>query len=243
MNMSRLIVHSITFTALVVAFILLWDHTQETSSAEDYQTYHQIEASTQTDLQDDLYRMLPVIIGVIVLSVAFGIVFGEWVTELSWTDRSIDLIISFFAGIPSVFYGLICIYVFVFKIGSVSYLTQSLTVIILAMPITIKSTRNAIKGVDMSIREAAYALGVNKWRVISDHVIPHAFSNILSGICAVIARTLAVAALIIAVYEWTRNINQSDVTFEIPQNIIILLILTLLFSVFSSLLKKPEKYG
>ena len=237
MKVTSLILHSITFIALVGALFFIWEYTQETSSTENSRTFNEIAASSNNDLQDDLTRMIPVSIGAILFSVILGIVLVEWFAEESWLYRIVDLINGVFAGIPSAFYGLICIYFFVIKFGKVSYLTQSFAILLLIVPTTVHSIQNAVRAVDVSIREAAYALGVNRGRVIVDHVIPQAFSNIMSAICAAVSRVSVVAALIFVVFTWIRLAIQSEVSPVIPQDIIILLITSVLFSVFSSLLK------
>lgn len=240
MNMSRLIIHSTTFIILVVAVFLVLDNNRETSLEEYDLTANDISTNPIFNLQEDLFTMLPVLIGSILISIAFAVLLQECVAGESWTYRIFDLLIAILAGIPSVFYGLLCAYYFVFKSGQVSYLTQSLTVVLLAMPVTFQSTQHAIKAVDVSIREAVFALGVKKWRVITEHVIPHAYSGIMSGVCTAFSRAFAVAGLILVSFSWIRQTTHSSTSFEIPRNASILLLTSLLCSLYSSFLKNSQ---
>lgn len=241
MRESRLIVHSITFTVLVVACIFIIDYTQKMSLAEDDQTSHRQLTIPINNLQADLHRMLPVLIGSVFASIILGVLLQEWLSESSWFYKISDFILLIFAGIPSVLYGILCVYFFVLKKEESSHLVQSLSVVLLTMPIGVQTTQNAVKSVDVSIREAAYALGVNKFRIIADHVIPRSSSKILSGICVVISRGFAVAAFIIVISEWINHTNHGEGTFNIPNSVFPLILIAVLCSVFSSILKKGRK--
>lgn len=234
MKISGPFFHCITIYTLVVVFIFLCDSTQKTSSAEDENALHEIASEPIHRLQADLYRMLPVLIISIFVAVILAIFLAEWCNESSWICRVFYFFVAVLAGIPSAFYGLLCIYFFVFKRETGSYLTHALTFVLLIMPITISTTQQAVKDIDVSIREAAFALGVNKWRVIVEHVIPHAYTDILSGICTTISRAFTVSALILFVFVWTKD----SVQFYMPNNVIFLLVAAVLCSVFSSLLKR-----
>ena len=239
MNMSKPIFHCITFTVLLLVLYLILDNRQDTALEEYDSTAHEISTEPIYGLQEKINRMLPILIGSILIGIIFAVLLQEWVSGESWTYRIFDSIIVILAGIPSVFYGLICIYYFIFKSGPVSYLTHLLTVVLLAMPITIQSTQYAVKSVDVSIREAVYALGVKKSRVITQHVIPHAFSGIMSGVYTAVSRSFFVAGLILVTFAWIQTVHSRD-TFNIPKNAYVFLIAALLCSLCASFLKRKS---
>ena len=92
----------------------------------------------------------------------------------------IEINISNLAGVPSIIYGLLGLGIFVnaLKLGPV-ILSGALTLSLLILPLIIVSTREALKAVPKTIREAAYGLGATKWQVIWTQVIPASFAATL----------------------------------------------------------------
>lgn len=237
MKRSVLIYQCIALITLAVAFILFWSFSKGAPFVESGLTFDETTADSYSALQENLYRMVSILLGSIFFSVVIAFYLEEWLAEISWKYQIVAQQIAILAGIPSVLYGFLAIYFFVFRSEKGLFFTHALTFVLLVMPITIQSTQKAIRGVDISVREAAFALGANRWRVVVDHVFPNAFSTIVAGICTAISRALAVAALIIACYIWRTSTPQSGDIFYIPGGVIVLLSLALLTSVLSSFLK------
>ncbi|MXV77367.1 ABC transporter permease subunit [Candidatus Poribacteria bacterium] len=237
MNMSYPIILCLTCLILLVTLYLILDNRHNTVLEESDLIDHEILTDPIYSLQDKINSMLPILIVSILIGIVFAVLLQEWVPAESWIYRISDFIIAILAGIPSVFYGLLCVYYFLLKSGRVSYLTQSLTVVLLTMPIAFQSTQNAVKSVDVSIREAVYALGVKKSKVITAHVLPHAYSGIMSGVYTAVSRSFFVAGLILVTFTWTIH---SRASFSIPKNASVFLIAALLCSLCSSLLKKQS---
>ncbi len=233
------IFHSFIFIILFVTLNMMLDNRQETTLDEFDLAVNEISTAPIYSLQDKINSLLPILIVSILIGIVFAVLLQEWVPGESWIYRLSDFIIAVLAGIPSVFYGLLCVYYFLLKNGRVSYLTHSLTVVLLTMPLTFQSTQNAVKSVDVSIREAVYALGVKKSKVITAHVIPHAYSGIMSGVYTAVSRSFFVAGLILVAFTWIQTIH-SRISFSIPKNASVFLIAALLCSLCSSLLKKQS---
>ena len=189
-------------------------------------------------IYEHLYRMIPICCAVILFSLALAFYLEEWLSYKSWQYRIIERIIAILASIPSLVYGLLGTYLILIQADKISYITLTITVVFLVAPIIIQSTQKAIQAIDIHVREAAYALGANRWRVIVDHVLPHAFRTILAGIFIAISRILAIAALIIVVCEWKIAVSNSTVSFGIPKSVVVLLSSALLLGIFSSLIEK-----
>ena len=105
-----------------------------------------------------------------VIALPIGIAAGIYLEEYSKKGKLsalLEINISNLAGVPSIIYGLLGLEVFVriMSLGA-SVLAGSLTLSLLILPIIIVATREAIKAVPTSIKDASYALGASKWQTI-----------------------------------------------------------------------------
>lgn len=114
--------------------------------------------------------------------------------------KIIELNINNLAGVPSVIYGLLGLEIFgrIFGMGG-SILAGSFTLALLILPIIIVATRESIKAVPVSLREASYALGASKWQTVKMSVLPSASSGIITGIIIALSRAIGEAAPLIVV--------------------------------------------
>jgi phosphate transport system permease protein len=114
--------------------------------------------------------------------------------------RLIEVNISNLAGVPSIVYGLLGLAVFVAFLGlGRSLLAGALTLSLLVLPIVILASREAIRAVPRSYREAAYSLGSTQWEVTKWVVLPAALPGILTGSILAMSRAIGEAAPIIAI--------------------------------------------
>ena len=114
-----------------------------------------------------------------------GVAAGIYLEEYAKKNKLAGLLeinISNLAGVPSIIYGLLGLEVFVrmMKLGP-SVLAGSLTLSLLILPIIIVATREAIKAVPSSIKDASYALGASKWQTIWHQILPASSGGILPG--------------------------------------------------------------
>lgn len=93
------------------------------------------------------------------------------------------------AGIPSIVFGLFGMALFVNKLGfGDSILAGSLTLGLLALPVVIRTTEEALKAVENTFRHASLGLGASKWETTRRVVLPIAFPNIITGLILSIGR-------------------------------------------------------
>lgn len=112
----------------------------------------------------------------------------------------IEINISNLAGVPSIIYGLLGLSVFVYAIGlGRSILAGSLTMSLLILPIVILASRESIRAVPGTYRDAAYALGASQWDVVRKVVLPAATPGILTGIILGMSRAVGETAPVIAI--------------------------------------------
>jgi phosphate transport system permease protein len=122
------------------------------------------------------------------IGVMAGIYMHEYVKE-GWIKRVIKLMTNNLAGIPSIVFGLFGMALFVnkLKFGD-SILAGSLTLGLLALPVVIRITEEALKAVDDTFRHGSLALGGTKLQTIGKVVLPIALPNIITGLILSIGR-------------------------------------------------------
>jgi phosphate transport system permease protein len=133
------------------------------------------------------------------LGIAAGIYLEEYGRK-NWLTHLIEINMNNLAGIPSIIYGLLALglFVYFFKFGE-SVLTGGLTLALLILPVVVIATREAIKAIPNSIREASYALGASKWQTVRDHILPYSLGGILTGVIIGLSRAIGETAPIITV--------------------------------------------
>ncbi|MDO9595219.1 MAG: phosphate ABC transporter permease PstA [Lutibacter sp.] len=133
------------------------------------------------------------------ISVAAGVYLEEYAKK-NRLSALLEINISNLAGVPSIIYGLLGLEVFVriMNLGA-SVLAGALTLSLLILPIIIVATREAIKAVPNSIRDASYALGASKWQTIWNQILPASSGGILTGVILALSRAVGETAPLIVV--------------------------------------------
>jgi phosphate transport system permease protein len=133
------------------------------------------------------------------VGVAAAIYLEEYAPK-NWITTLIEINISNLAGVPSIIYGLMALglLVYQFHLGR-SVLVGGLTLALLVLPIVIVSTREAIRAIPGTIREAAYAAGATKWQVIRYHLIPYSLGGIATGTIIAMSRAIGETAPLITI--------------------------------------------
>lgn len=143
--------------------------------------------------------MVVTFLSAVPMGVAAGIYLEEYAPK-NWLADLIEINVSNLAGVPSIVYGLLALGLFVYTLDlGQSIATAGLTLGLLILPIVIVSTREAIRGIPVAIREAAYAVGATKWQVVFHHVLHYSFGGILTGIIIGMARALGETAPLITI--------------------------------------------
>jgi len=133
------------------------------------------------------------------VGVASGLYLEEYAPK-NWCTALIEINITNLAGVPSIVFGLMALGLFVYRFGfGQSILTAGLTLALLILPIIIVATREAIRSIPQSIREAAFALGATRWRVVRDHILPYSTGGIMTGIIIGLSRAIGETAPLITI--------------------------------------------
>lgn len=133
------------------------------------------------------------------LGVAAGVYLEEYAPR-NWITDLIEINVTNLAGVPSIVYGLLALGLFVYQMNlGESVLTAGLTLGLLILPVVIVATREAIRSIPSSIREAAFAVGATKGQAVAHHVVPYATPGILTGVIIGLARAIGETAPIITI--------------------------------------------
>lgn len=175
-----------------------------------------------------IYGTIIVTIGAMILAIPLGIAGAIFLAEIAPERLRLILkpMIQLLAGIPSIVYGFIGLILLLgylrvsFMMPSgFSYLAGSLILGIMAIPIIVSISDDAIKAVPREIKEASLALGATHWQTIKKVILPTSISGIsaaiILGIGRAIGETMAVSLVLgniikIPIPPW--NIFDSHVT-------------------------------
>ncbi|CDL84983.1 phosphate ABC transporter permease PstA [Xenorhabdus szentirmaii] len=126
-----------------------------------------------------------------VFGTPLGIMAGIYLAEYgrrSWLAETIRFINDILLSAPSIVVGLFVYTVVVAKVQHFSGWAGVIALALLQIPIVIRTTENMLKLVPDNLREAAYALGTPKWKMISAITLKASISGIITGVLLAIAR-------------------------------------------------------
>lgn len=207
-----------------------------------------------------LWIMVTTALIAIPIGIGAGIYLEEYSKKGAWSSF-LEINISNLAGVPSIIYGLLGLEFFVrfLHMGS-SIMAGSFTLALLILPIVIVSTRESVKAVPKTLREASYALGASKWQTVWMQVLPASLGGIMTGIILALSRAMGETAPLIVVgaltyvpfvpksvldsftvlpiqiFNWTSR-PQAEFLTNAAAAIIVLLMLTLLMNGTAVLLR------
>lgn len=165
----------------------------------DYPSRHAGEAGLKSALFGTIWIMALSAGFTIPIGVGAAIYLEEYASR-GWLTQVIEVNISNLAGVPSIVYGLLGLAMFVqFLALGRSVLAGALTLSLLVLPIVILASREAIRAVPDTYRQAAYALGADRWQMIKGAVLPSALPGILTGTILALSRAIGEAAPVIAI--------------------------------------------
>ena len=165
-----------------------------------YPSRHPEEAGIKSALWGSVWLMGLTAAFAIPIGVGAAIYLEEYAVPSRLT-AFIEVNLSNLAGVPSIVYGLLGLSLFVqwmFQ-GERVLLAGAMTMALLVMPIVILASREAIRAVPDTYRQAGYALGAEKWQVVKGIVLPQALPGILTGTILAMSRALGEAAPVIAI--------------------------------------------
>jgi phosphate transport system permease protein len=145
-----------------------------------------------------------------ILAVPLGFMTAVYLAEYrsSRLARVTTFMVDVLAGLPSIVAALFIFSLWIATLGfEQSAFAVSLALVLLMLPIVVRSTEEMLKLVPDDLREASYALGIPKWKTIMRIVVPVAMPGIISGVLLAVARVMGETAPVLVLVGYSRAIN------------------------------------
>ena len=158
--------------------------------------------SENASLMPALINTLIITLLSLVIAVPFGIFAAIYLVEYAKKGSKLVKVIRIttetLQGIPSIIYGLFGLLFFSTALHwGYSLLAGSMTLVIMILPLIIRTTEEALLGVSDAYREASLGLGAGKLRTVFKVVLPSAIPGILSGVVLATGRIVGETAALI----------------------------------------------
>ena len=143
------------------------------------------------------------------ISVPVGVLTAIYLVEYGRgrLAKVVSFMVDILTGVPSIVAGLFvyALWVTTFGLQRVGF-AVCLALVLLMIPVVVRSTEEMLKLVPNELREASYALGVPKWKTIMRVVLPTAFSGIVTGVLLGLARVMGETAPLLILGPYTKSI-------------------------------------
>ncbi len=218
------------------------------------------------DILNTLYIILATLLVVLPLSVGAAVYLTEYAKNQKIVS-AIEYAAETLSGIPSIIYGLVGMLFFCqFLNMKTSLLAGAMTLVIMNLPIVMRTTQESLKTVPQSYREGAFGLGAGKWRVIRTVVLPECVDGVVTGCILSVGRILGESAallftagfahtlngvlkaltssgatLTVSLYVYAKEQGEFEVAFAIAAILMILTLIVNLFADFAAWYFKRRK--
>ena len=163
------------------------------------------EGMTKGGIFPAIFGTICITLLMIMMALPLGVAAAIYLVEYAGKGlgpRIIRAAVNNLAGVPSIVFGLFGLGFFILFVGrnidrvlqtgllfgQPAMLWAAATLAILVLPVVIVSTEEALRGVPVSHREAAFALGATPWQVVRRAVLPQAYPGILTGAILSVSR-------------------------------------------------------
>ncbi|MET8653003.1 MULTISPECIES: phosphate ABC transporter permease PstA [Nocardia] len=145
-----------------------------------------------------------------VIAVPLGVMAAIYLVEYGRgrLAKVTTFMVDILAGVPSIVAALFIFALWIATLGAPqSAFAVSLALVLLMLPVVVRSTEEMLKLVPDELREASYALGVPKWKTIVRIVVPTAAPGMISGILLSLARVMGETAPVLVLVGYSKSIN------------------------------------
>jgi phosphate transport system permease protein len=145
-----------------------------------------------------------------VLAIPLGVMAAVFLIEYGGgrLAKVTTFMVDILAGVPSI---VAALFVFSLWIATLKFQQSALAVafalVLLMLPVVVRSTEEMLKLVPDELREASYALGIPKWKTIVRIVIPTALPGMISGMLLAVARVMGETAPVLVLVGYSQSIN------------------------------------
>jgi phosphate transport system permease protein len=166
-------------------------------------------------LANAIFGSLTMVALATLLGTPIGVMAGVYLAEYgktTWLGRITQFINDILLSAPSIVIGLFIYSAVVAKVKSFSGFAGILALALIVIPVVIRTTENMLSLIPNALREAAYALGTPKWKVISAITLKAARAGVITGVLLAVARIAGETAplLFTALSNqfWTSNLGE-----------------------------------
>jgi phosphate transport system permease protein len=142
-------------------------------------------------LANAIYGSLLMVTLATALGTPIGILCGIYLAEYGktgWLGKVTGFINDILLSAPSIVIGLFIYAVVVAQVKSFSAIAGILALALIVIPVVVRTTENMLSLIPNALREAAYALGTPKWKVISSVTLKAAGAGVITGVLLALAR-------------------------------------------------------
>ena len=125
-----------------------------------------------------------------IIALPIGLLAGIYLAEYAnpKVAATIRFTADILAGVPSIVVGVFVYAIMVVPMHSYSAISAGVALAIIMVPVVARTAEESLRLVPSSMREAALALGITRWRAVVGVVIPGAMTGIITGIMLGVAR-------------------------------------------------------
>ncbi len=149
----------------------------------------------------NILNTLYIIFVSMIVALPLGVCAAVYLTEYA-ANKKLASLIEFatetLSGIPSIIFGLVGMLVFTQLFGlKQGILAGGLTLVMMVLPLIVRTTQESLKTVPQTYREGALSLGSGKWRMIRTVVLPNAMDGIATGCILAVGRIIGESAALL----------------------------------------------
>lgn len=145
-----------------------------------------------------------------VIAVPLGVLAAVYLVEYGRgrLARVTTFMVDILSGVPSIVAALFVFALWISVFGfPQSAFAVSLALVLLMLPVVVRSTEEMLRLVPDELREASFALGIPKWKTILRIVLPTALSGVVTGVMLALARVMGETAPVLVLVGYSRSIN------------------------------------
>ncbi|MEW4222359.1 phosphate ABC transporter permease PstA [Rossellomorea marisflavi] len=166
-------------------------------------------------IRDQLFNSVYILFITMLITVPLGVGGGIYMAEYAKPGKITNTIrscIEVLASLPSIVIGMFGLLVFVNITGwGYTIIGGALALTVFNLPVMVRVSEDAIRGVPRELKEASLALGITNWHTIKTVMIPGAFPSILTGAILASGRVFGeAAALLFTAGLSTPRLNYGD---------------------------------
>jgi phosphate transport system permease protein len=141
-------------------------------------------------MRDEIFGTLILVGLASIMALPIGLMAGIYLAEFGSPAVAsiVRFIADILAGVPSIVVGVFAYAILVRPMHTYSALSAGVALAIIMIPVVARTAEEAMRLVPNSMREAALALGINRWRAVLGVIIPGALTGIITGIMLAVAR-------------------------------------------------------